>query len=84
MSESIPTQEQLRAWREQWHAIGRALYRELIGSYTPEQQQLVKRINRVTYQEKLCAERARYPRGKTGKHVGLLSWPEEPPESTER
>ena len=81
MSETVPTQQQLRAWQLRWHVIRNAMYRELIASYTPEQQQLIKRINRATYQERLCGERARFPRGKTGKHQGLLSWPEEPPES---
>lgn len=69
----------LEKWAKGWDKIKRDSYRELVDSYTPEQRELQRRMNKAAVQNRLCWLRWRWPVGATGKHKSLIRWPEPPP-----
>lgn len=75
-----PGSETLYRWGRRWRAIKRATYAELVASYTPEQREIIRRMNEAARQQHLCNARARWPEGASGKHPTLVAWPDEPPE----
>ena len=74
-----PDAPTLYAWSRRWQAIQRTAYAELVASYTPEQHEIVRRMTEATRQQRLCADRARYPEGRQRAHPTLCAWPDEPP-----
>ena len=73
----------LYAWARRWSAVRAAAYRELVASYTPEQRELVRRMNYAGAQKALCWQRAHFPEGRSGKRGGVVAWPDEPPTETQ-
>ena len=76
---SRPDAATLDAWWRRWRAVKLAAYQELVASYTPEQRAIIARMNEAQRQQRLCADRARYPEGRQRTHPTLCAWPDEPP-----
>lgn len=72
----MPTQTDLKAWLSRWTAIKKSAYAELVASYTPEQKEIVRRMNHAGRQATLCKHRIVSPFGWSGDRT--VAWPEEP------
>lgn len=72
----MTTPTDLKAWLKRWTAIKKSAYAELVASYTPEQQEIVRRMNHAARQAELCKRRIISPAGYSGDRT--VAWPEEP------
>lgn len=72
-----PDPATLRAWAVAWSQRKKAAYRELVASYTPEQGEIIRRMNEASHQSRLCWKRLAKPEGHTGQR--RVAWPDEPP-----
>lgn len=74
MSNELTT-EQLKLYLKGWRKIRAKAYRDLVASYTPEQQQKVKLVNHAASQAALCVTRLDARPRRVHRD---LSWPADP------